>query len=86
MRGSWNEWRGGDCPLPEHYFPEVRYRSGGTTQQQANRFRWVHTGAWDDILAYRVCQVLARDGIEAQRGLNDVFPGDPYPLSGTPIR
>lgn len=21
---------------------------------------------------------VARDGIEAQRGLNDVFPGDPY--------
>jgi hypothetical protein len=23
--------------------------------------------------------VRARDGIEAQRGLNDIFPGDPYP-------
>jgi len=23
----------------------------------------------------------ARDGIEAQRGLNDVWPGDPYPMS-----
>lgn len=22
---------------------------------------------------------IARDGIEAQRGLNDVWPGDPYP-------
>ena len=24
--------------------------------------------------------VPARDGIEAQRGLNDIFPGDPYPV------
>jgi hypothetical protein len=23
----------------------------------------------------------ARDGIEAQRGLNDVWPGDPYPVA-----
>jgi hypothetical protein len=22
---------------------------------------------------------IARDGVEAQRGLNDVWPGDPYP-------
>ena len=25
--------------------------------------------------------VPARDGIEAQNGLNDIFPGDPYPVS-----
>ena len=25
--------------------------------------------------------VPAREGIEAQRGLNDIFPGDPYPVS-----
>jgi hypothetical protein len=25
--------------------------------------------------------VPARDGDEAQRGLNDIFPGDPYPVS-----
>jgi hypothetical protein len=25
--------------------------------------------------------VPARDGDEAQRGLNDVFPGDPYPVN-----
>lgn len=25
--------------------------------------------------------VPARDGVEAQRGLNDVFPGDPYPVA-----
>lgn len=24
--------------------------------------------------------IPARDGIEAQRGLNDIFPGDPYPV------
>lgn len=24
--------------------------------------------------------VPARDGIEAQRGHNDIFPGDPYPV------
>lgn len=24
--------------------------------------------------------IPARDGIEAQRGLNDTFPGDPYPV------
>lgn len=26
--------------------------------------------------------VPARDGTEAQRGLNDIFPGDPYPVAG----
>lgn len=66
--------------MPEYYFPEVRYRSGGTTEQQANRFRWEHTGAWDDVVAYRVRFLVARDGKEAQRGLNDVFPGDLYPV------
>lgn len=25
--------------------------------------------------------IAARDGIEAQRGHNDVFPGDPYPVT-----
>lgn len=74
--GEWIDWHGGTCPLPEHYFPQVRYRSGGNTEMQANRLRWTHTGAWDDILAYRTTHVIARDGIEAQRGLNDVFPGD----------
>lgn len=77
---EWQPWNGGDCPLPEHYFPEVRYRSGGTTERQANQLRWKHTGAWDDIFEYRARHVVARDGIEAQRGLNDVFPGDLYPL------
>jgi hypothetical protein len=52
--GPWIEWRGGDCPLPEYEKPEVRYRSGGTTEEQATRIRWQHTGQWDDVLAYRV--------------------------------
>ena len=32
-------------------------------------------------LRYRVAKPtgVARDGIEAQRGLNDTWPGDPYP-------
>lgn len=51
---GWVEWNGGECPMPEYASPEVRYRSGGTTQMQANRFRWRRTGAWDDIVAYRI--------------------------------
>lgn len=49
----WSEWTGGECPLKSYMAPEVRYRSGGTTEMQANRLRWDHTGAWDDVVAYR---------------------------------
>lgn len=52
--GHWIEWSGGACPLAEYQNPEIRYRSGGTTELPANRIRWSHTGAWDDVVAYRV--------------------------------
>lgn len=50
---SWKEWPGGECPVPEYERPEVRYRSGGCTEAQARSLRWTHTGAWDDVMAYR---------------------------------
>lgn len=49
----WKEWTGGECPLKEYEFPEVTYRSGGTTEMQASKLRWTHTGAWNDVLRYR---------------------------------
>lgn len=52
--GQWLEWKGGSCPVPEYEKPEIRYRSGGTTESQANLIRWSHTGTWDDVVAYRV--------------------------------
>ena len=52
--GPWIAWNGGHRPVPEYERPEVRYRSGGTTEAQASSLRWVHTGRWDDVLAYRV--------------------------------
>ena len=51
--GAWIDWHGGDCPVREYESIEVRYRSGGTTEMQANRLRWMHTGGWDDVIAYR---------------------------------
>ncbi len=41
-------------PMTDYQNPEIRYRSGGTTELPANRIRWSHTGAWDDVVAYRV--------------------------------
>lgn len=52
--GPWIEWAGGERPVPEHERPEVRYRSGGTTEAQANSLRWDHADKWDDVMAYRV--------------------------------
>jgi hypothetical protein len=52
--GPWVSWPGGTCPVPEYERPEVRYRSNGTTEAQANSLRWEHTGCWDDVMAYRV--------------------------------
>ena len=37
-----------------------------------------------DKLSNRPYTGPARDGLEAQHGLNDIFPGDPYPPSPTP--
>lgn len=51
--GPWIEWSGGACPLKEYVNPQVKYRSGGTTEMQASHLRWHHTGAWDDVVAYR---------------------------------
>jgi hypothetical protein len=56
--GPWIDWAGGACPVAEYSFPEVRYRSNGTTEMQANKLRWEHTGAWDDVFAYRVRRVM----------------------------
>ena len=58
--GAWATWQGDGgygCPLPAYMRPEVRYRSGGTTEVQAGLVRWTHTGAWDDIVAYR-CRIV----------------------------
>jgi len=52
--GKWIEWRGGVCPIPDYEKPEIRYRSGGTTEMQANHIEWRHADAWNDVLAYRV--------------------------------
>ena len=49
----WRAWVGGDCPVKSYIVPQVRYRSGGTTEMQASKVRWSHTGAWDDVMAYR---------------------------------
>lgn len=50
---AWKSWPGGECPIKGCIQPEVRYRSGGTTEMQASHIRWSHTGAWDDVMAYR---------------------------------
>jgi hypothetical protein len=52
--GPWRDWHGGDCPLLDYVRPEIRYRSGGETEELATRVRWQHTGKWDDVIAYRV--------------------------------
>lgn len=50
----WIEWQGGSAPVAEYENPEIQYRSGGITEMPANRVRWQHTGAWDDVTAYRI--------------------------------
>ena len=50
---EWRAWQGGVCPLELYERPEVRFRSRGESEIQAGTSRWTHTGAWDDIVAYR---------------------------------
>lgn len=54
---AWIPWEGGVCPLPDRVKKwEYKNRDGFSTDLPIDRpslYRWYHTGAYDDILAYR---------------------------------
>jgi len=58
---DWIEWKGGPTPVDRDVKIEVRYRSFNTKVGyfggSDNSYRWNHTGASDDIIAYRVISV-----------------------------
>lgn len=54
----WIEWRGGLQPVDSQAYVEVKKRFGDQSGGNANHFYWFHSkipsGAWRDIIAYRV--------------------------------
>ena len=56
----WFCWNGGDLsPIPEGFRIEVRLRDDMTyVCNDYERFRWTKTGKKDDIIAFRIVDVL----------------------------
>ena len=54
-RDEWEEWSGGECPLPPGVFVEYRMRCGLSVVRgtQAGDLNWSHTGKGGDVIAYR---------------------------------
>jgi hypothetical protein len=48
----WHSWSGGDCPLPEGFIVEARYRNGDTGKPQHGYWRLCHHQK--DIIAFRI--------------------------------
>lgn len=53
---SWIPWEGGPCPVNPGTMVYVRLRDGKTTDdpRPAQGFRWGNSGAYGDIVAYRL--------------------------------
>lgn len=56
MSDTWIEWNGGECPIvAEGIIIECTFRDGATSKQtNAERFAWMHTGCYADLVKYRV--------------------------------
>lgn len=48
----WVEWNGGDCPVAEGAYVEIRTRDGNINT--GRHFRWEHLKIDGDIMAYRI--------------------------------
>ena len=54
-QGDWIHWPGGECPVPDEAFVEVRYRNGTFEKGDPEYFEWVHDdNRAYDIVAYRI--------------------------------
>jgi len=52
---DWIEWKGGECPVTEHEWVDVRRRNGFERRILVSRgWDWRHSGRGDDIIAYRI--------------------------------
>ncbi len=53
---KWNNWRGGECPLPEGVMVGVEFRDQPPKSGPATSFDWIlHARVFgEDIIAYRV--------------------------------
>lgn len=67
---GWQDWHGGECPVPDETLVEIKLRQppfGRRTETAAagnykatdageSRDWWQHTGAWHDIVAWRLAK------------------------------
>ena len=53
---EWIKWTGGNRPVPKHWMVQAMSRQAelGTVCMEAGDLIWEHSGAMDDIVAYRV--------------------------------
>jgi len=72
--GDWIEWKGGECPVPPETLVAIILRSGTVcgdkfpltalhwddcdSDEPSN---WLHTGAADDIIAYRIVRTALQE-------------------------
>ena len=50
---GWINWDGGECPVDDYVFFDVRFRCGDVAQGNSWP-RWTHNGNGRDIIAYRI--------------------------------
>lgn len=51
---GWNEWGGGECPVPANSRVDIKFRDGDIGLEQSANWDWIHLGYRSDIIAYRI--------------------------------
>ena len=52
---EWIEWYGGECPVAEGAYCEVKFRSGECNSEfSSGNWSWKHFASGGDIIAYRI--------------------------------
>ena len=65
---GWIEWSGGECPVADDYFVDIRFRfgmvrhsvvAGDFVDADDSLNYWIHDGDTHDIIAYRIAEPLS---------------------------
>jgi len=83
-------WSGGECPVDKDTFVEIKFRDSHKVYpvNGAGVMRWYHFGSPGDIVAYRVCHVVAKQPdvfVEVPEVEPDTNPKRQYGLSAIPL-
>jgi hypothetical protein len=60
ITNEWIEWNGGECPVDGKTWVRIKCKdSTPNATYEARSLDWKHTGAWSDIIAYRLSKEQA---------------------------